>query len=77
MKFDYSNHWIKKRNVRKDITDDIIESAIQNSNILKDKNWPDAFNAIARVPPSGRIVKVVYKIIGKNKIRIITAFWLG
>jgi len=57
----YSEHWSKKRKYRKDITDDMLEYAIKNSNELKDKYWEDALNAISRIPPSGRILKVVYK----------------
>ena len=71
----YSEHWIKKRKYRKDITDDMIEYAIQNSNELKDKYWEDALNAICRIPPSGRILKVIYRK-EKSKLKIITAFWL-
>jgi len=42
---------------------------------LKDRDWSDAFNAITRVPPSGRVLKVVYK--DKSKvIKIITAYWI-
>jgi len=70
-----SEHWKKKRKYRKDITNDMIEYAIQNSNELKDKYWEDALNAICRSPPSGRILKVVYKK-QEDKIKIITAFWL-
>jgi len=70
-----SEHWKRKRKYRKDITNDIIEYSIKNSNELKDKNWEDALNAISRIPPSGRILKVVYKK-EKSKIKIITAFWL-
>jgi len=53
----------------------MIEYAIKNSNILKDKYWEDALNAISRIPPSGRILKVIYKK-EKDNIKIITAFWL-
>ena len=74
MKFDYSLHWNKKRKIRKEITDDLIEYAIEHSNALRDKNWPDALNAICRIPPMGRILKVVYKKTGKTTIKIITAF---
>ena len=70
-----SEHWKKKRNYRNDITNDSIEYAIQNSNELKDKHWKDALNAICRIPPSGRILKIVYKK-EQEKIKIITAFWL-
>jgi len=76
MKFEYSLHWKRKREIRKEITDDLIEYAIQHSNVLRDKNWPDTLNAICRVPPMGRILKVVYKRVGKGTIKIITAFWL-
>ena len=71
----YSEHWKKKRRYRKDITDDMIEYALMNSNELNDKYWNDAFNVICRIPPSGRILKVVYKK-EKSKNKIITAFWL-
>ena len=53
----------------------MIDYCIKNSNKLKDKYWEDAWNAVARVPPSGRILKVVYKTKGKN-IKILTAYWL-
>ena len=70
-----SEHWKKKKKYRKDITNDLIEYAIRNSNELKDKYWDDALNAICRIPPSGRILKVVYKK-ENNQLKIITAFWL-
>ena len=57
------------------ITDDMIEYCISNSNKLKDRDWEDVWNAISRIPPSGRLLKVVYKIKGKD-INIITAYWL-
>ena len=73
---EYSKHWIKKqKSKKKDITDDTIEFAVKNSKILIDKYWKDAFNAIAKIPPSGRTLKVVYKRINQ-KIFIITAYWL-
>jgi len=75
MKLDHSEHWQRKKKYRKDITDDMIEYAIHNSNELKDKHWVDALNAICRIPPSGRILKVVYRK-EKSEIKIITAFWL-
>ncbi len=76
MTIEYSNHWIKKQKTKKkDITNDMIEYAISNSRASKDKHWKDALNAISRVPPSGRILKVVYKILQQKKF-VITAFWL-
>ena len=75
MSFIESEHWKKKRRKRKDISDDIIEYAIKNSNEINDKYWENALNAISRIPPSGRILKVVYRK-EKSKIKIITAFWL-
>ena len=57
MKLEYSKHWRKKKLYRKDITDDFIIYAVQNSSILKDKYWEDALNAICRMPPSGRFIK--------------------
>lgn len=71
----YSKHWQKKKEYRKDITNDFIEYCINNSDKINDRKWDDAFNAIARIPPSGRILKVVYKEKGKD-IKVLTAFWL-
>lgn len=73
MKLEASKHWERKRKYRDDITDNLIEYAIMNSSELSDRYWPNALNAICRVPPSGRILKVVYKKKGKKKIKIITA----
>ena len=62
MEIEYSKHWLKKHaRKKKDITNDAIEYAINNSRIMNDRNWEDAFNAISRIPPSGRILKVIYK----------------
>lgn len=76
MQLVHSRHWARKKKYRKDITDGLVEFAISNSNVLRDKNWETVFNAISRVPPSGRLLKVVYRRIGKNQVKIITAFWL-
>ena len=73
---EYSKHWKKRRLYRKDITDDFTIYAVQNSSIMKDKYWEDALNAICRIPPSGRLLKVIYKRLSKDKIKVITAFWL-
>ncbi len=76
MKIRYSTHWLKKHpKKKKDITSDKIESALNNSNIINDKYWADAFNAVSRIPPSGRTLKVVYKK-ARDEIFIITAYWL-
>ena len=32
--------------------------------------------AIARVPPAGRLLEVVYKKLARDKIKLITAYWL-
>jgi len=51
MKFVKSEHWKKKNKYRKDITDNMIEYAILNSNELNDKHWPNVLNAISKIPP--------------------------
>ncbi len=75
MKLEYSEHWVKKQKFRTNITVADVEYAVMNSAELRDKHWPDALNAICRIPPSGRILKVVYKR-KKEAFKIITAFWL-
>ena len=75
MPIEHTNYWKRKKRYRPEITDDLLEYCIQKSDKLKDRKWPDVFNAIMRVPPSGRILKVVYRIKGKT-IKIVTAYWL-
>ena len=76
MEITYSKHWLKKHlKKKKDISNESIEYSIKNSREMKDRIWEDAFNAISRIPPSGRILKVVYKK-SNTKIFIITAYWL-
>ena len=62
MEIKYSKDWVKKqKSKRKDITKEDIEFAFENSRILNDKYWKGAFNAICKIQPSGRTLKVVYK----------------
>ena len=76
MKIIYSKHWLRKhQRKKKDITDNAIEYAIKNSRVMNDRIYKEAFNAISRIPPSGRILKVVYKKINE-KIFIVTAYWI-
>lgn len=79
MKIEYTFHWRNQKRFRPEITDDIIELCILNSEKFKDRKWENAFNAISRIPPSGRILKVVYRerYDGESKtIKIITSYWL-
>ena len=76
MQIKHSDYWKRKKSFRPDVSDDFIEYAIQNSATLKDRNWEDLFNAIARVPTTGRKLKVVYRRKGKNNIEVITSYWL-
>jgi len=71
-----SDYWNKKRKTRKDITDDMIEYCIINSSKLRDRTWEEAWNAITRIPPSGRLLKVVYREKGKDIKIIVTSYWL-
>lgn len=79
MKFVHSFHWKKQRVIRNEIADDIVEICILNSKKIKDKEWQDAYNAVSKIPPSGRTLKVVYKETFEEEsktIKIITAYWL-
>jgi hypothetical protein len=76
MEVEYSKHWLRKHlRKRKDITNDMIEFVLKNSKKLNDKHWKDALNSISQIPSSGRKLKVVYRK-SKEKIFIVTAFWL-
>ena len=76
MEIIYSKHWLRKHiKKRKDITNDSIEYALNNSSEIKDRDWQNALNAISKIPPSGRTLKVVYRRI-QHKVFIVTAYWL-
>ncbi len=75
MLLEYSFHWRKKRRKRSEITDDLLEYCIQRSQKIRDRDWAEVWNALVRIPPSGRLLKVVYKARGKT-IKILTAYWL-
>ena len=75
MKFEYSEHYLESKIYRSDITDYEIEYCIINSDKISDRKWEDVINAISRVPPTNRLLKVAYKIKGKT-IKILTAYWL-
>ncbi len=75
MQIEHTFHWKKQKRFRPEITDDIIEQCLLNSEKVKDRKWEDAYNSIARIPPLGRILKVVYREQGKT-IKVITSYWL-
>ena len=75
MQLTYSHHWKKKEKYRADITEAMIEYCIQHAQRIRDKHWHDLLNAIAPVPPSRRMLKVVYQPEGKT-IKVITAYWV-
>ncbi len=76
MELIYTKHWKKKKNYRPGIRDDFIKYAIRHAKAKRDKHWKDALNAVIEIPENGRKVKVVYKQVGEDKYKIITAFWL-
>ena len=71
-----SKHWRRKRRYRADITDEAILLATSRGVKVRDSRWEHVLNSTLRVPPSGRILKVVYRTIGQRRYRIITAYWL-
>jgi len=75
MQFIFTQHWKQKKEERRDITIAAIEFAIMHSTPIRDRHWQNALNAIYRIPPSGRLLKVVYRREGQS-IKIITAYWL-
>lgn len=53
----------------------MIEYAIARSDALRDRHWEGALNALHRIPSSGRLLKVAYKRLSKDRVKIITAMW--
>jgi len=76
MSLESSSHWRKKRRHRPDISDDMILLVIVRGRKTKDAQWLGVMNSVGRAPPSGRTLKVVYRILGRKRYRIITAYWL-
>jgi len=71
-----SEHWRRKRKYRPDITEAVIEYALNHGKPGKDKRWIGVNNLVVSVPPSGRTLKVVYRVVGRGTFKIITAYWL-
>ncbi|MEW6295092.1 MAG: hypothetical protein AB1467_02210 [Candidatus Diapherotrites archaeon] len=72
-----SNHWKFKKQFRKDIENYMIEYAIMKcGEFSRDSVHENALNAISRIPETGKTLKVVFRWIGKDKIKLITAYYL-
>lgn len=54
----------------------MLEFAIMKGEIDSDRRWGNAYNAIARVPTSGRTLKVVFRRVGSKNYKVITTYWL-
>ncbi len=55
----------------------MIEYAIGNSKQFEgEKHHENALNAIVIIPQTGRKLKVVFRWIGKEKVKLITAYYI-
>ena len=54
----------------------MIEFTINSSDHHRDKTHPDALNAIANIPQTGKRLKVVFRKIGKDRVKLITSYYL-
>ncbi len=71
-----SKHWRHKKRYRKNIEPYMIEYVISNGVMQRDRYNLNALNAIAVVPPTGKTLKVVFRKIGGDKVKLITAYYL-
>jgi len=76
MSLEASAHWKHKRRFRPDISEDMIMTVIIRGKTTRDPHWAGTLNSIARIPPPGRTLKVVYRILDPKRYRIIAAYWL-
>ena len=76
MEIEESFHWKKKKKFRLNIEDYMIEYAIDNSKHKKDQQHQNALNAVSKIPQNGKKLKVVFRKTGKEKIKLITAYYL-
>jgi hypothetical protein len=72
-----SLHWKRKKPFRKNIESFMIEWVIVRSKKHeRDKHHSNALNASAVIPHTGRKLKVVFRKIGKDRIKLITEYYL-
>ena len=76
MSLEFSKHWKRKRQYRPDISDKILLVVITRGHKSKDAYWSGIMNSTLQVLQSDRRLKVVYRVLGRRKYRIITAFWI-
>jgi hypothetical protein len=75
MKIELSNHLGIHKLVRVGVNEEVIKHCIEHSRVLKDDMWNGALKAMARVPPTGLTLKVVYRQESET-IKVITAYLL-
>ena len=73
---EFSEHWKRKRMHRRDIDDSLLSLVLTRGRRARDDRWRGVFNSSLRVPPSGRTLKVVFRVTGRRTYRVITAYWL-
>lgn len=71
-----SKHWQRKKRFRRNIEPYMIESVISGGPVQRDKIHDGALNAIGFVPQTGKTLKVVFRRITKEKVKLITASYL-
>lgn len=72
-----SVHWKLKEFQRKNIELWMIEFVLENCKEFKrDKTHENCLVGIARIPQTGRKLKIVFRKIGKEKIKLITAYYI-
>jgi len=76
MSLESSKHWERKRRFRPDVSDDMLLTVIGRGRKTRDVHWAGVLNSVGKVPSTGRRLKVVYRMLGRKRYRIITAYWL-
>ena len=71
-----SKHWRNKKRFRKNIEPYMIKAVIRNGLLLRDRLHLNVLNAMAVVPQTGKTLKVVFRKIGRDKVKLITAYYL-
>ena len=71
-----SKHWKYKKTFRPNIEAYMIEYTISYGSFHRDKNDLTVFNLIAIIPQTGRHLKVVFRQLDRDKVKLITAYYL-
>jgi hypothetical protein len=71
-----SKHWQYKKSFRASIEAYMIEYAILYGSVQRDRHNLNVLNSIVLIPQTGKTLKVVFRYLAKDKVKLIAAYYL-